>query len=37
VIDRSTHDALGGRIATEALGTATFKGIAAAVEVFAVS
>ena len=37
LIDRSTHDALGGRIATEALGAATFKGIAAAVEVFAVS
>ena len=37
LIDRSTRDALAERIATEALGTATFKGIATAVEVFAVS
>jgi adenylate cyclase len=37
LIDRSTRDALGERIATDALGRATFKGIATAVEVFAVS
>jgi adenylate cyclase len=37
LIDKSTRDALAERIATEALGTATFKGIATPVEVFAVS
>ena len=36
VMDKSTRDALGERIATDALGPATFKGIANAVEVFAV-
>ena len=36
LMDISTCDALGGRIATDALGAETFKGVGAAVEVFAV-
>jgi class 3 adenylate cyclase len=34
-MDKATRDALRDRIATEPLGAATFKGIAAPVEVFA--
>ena len=37
LMDKSTHDALGGRIATDPLGPATFKGIGTAVEIFAVT
>lgn len=36
LMDKSTRDALGERIATDALGASTFKGIGTAVEVFAV-
>jgi class 3 adenylate cyclase len=36
LVDKATRDALNDRIATEPLGAATFKGIATAVEIFAV-
>jgi len=36
LIDRATRDGLGERVATDALGAATLKGIGTAVEVFAV-
>jgi class 3 adenylate cyclase len=35
-MDKATHDAMRDRIATDALGPATFKGIGTAVEIFAV-
>jgi class 3 adenylate cyclase len=37
VIDRATHDALSGRVATEPLGAVTFKGFSDTTEVFAVA